>query len=201
MIEIYTQNIEATWFAIALNQQQIITSSFGSDQQAIIKNVLSNVPFNMAFQIFHEPVPSAKNILKTLKRVYDGKKVDVSLPLATNHLPAYTKKVLKTTEAIPLGYVTSYGAIAKAVGGGPRAVGNIMASNPFAPIVPCHRVVRSDFTLGGYGFGLKNKIQLLNREKQGFSSSKIIEVNDEQLTVFPVEYVLKNFAQTILRKS
>jgi O-6-methylguanine DNA methyltransferase len=201
MIEIYTQNIEATWFAIAVNQQQIITSSFGSDQQAIIKNVLSNIPFNMAFQVFHEPVPSAKNILTTLKRVYDGKKVDVSLPFATNHLPAYTKKVLKTTEAIPLGYVTSYGAIAKAVGGGPRAVGNIMAYNPFAPIVPCHRVVRSNFSLGGYGFGLKNKIQLLNREKQGFSSSKIIEVNDEQLMVFPVEYVLKNFAQTILRKS
>jgi len=201
MIEIYTQNIEATWFAIALNQQQIITSSFGSDQQTTIKTVLSNVPFNMAFQVFHEPVPSAKNILTTLKRVYDGKKFDSSLTLATAHLPAYTKKVLKTTEAIPLGYVTSYGTISKAVGGGPRAVGNIMASNPFAPIVPCHRVVRSDFTLGGYGFGLKNKIQLLNREKQGFSSSKIIEVNDEHLMVFPVEYVLKNCAQTILRKS
>ena len=201
MIEIYTQNIEATWFAIALNQQQIITSSFGSDQQTTIKTVLSNVPFNMAFQVFHEPVPSAKNILTTLKRVYDGKKFDSSLTLATAHLPAYTKKVLKTTEAIPLGYVTSYGTISKAVGGGPRAVGNIMASNPFAPIVPCHRVVRSDFTLGGYGFGLKNKIQLLSREKQGFSSSKIIEVNDEHLMVFPVEYVLKNCAQTILRKS
>ena len=201
MIEIYAQNIENTWFAIAVNQQQIITSSFGPDQQTTIKNVLSNVPFNMAFQAFHEPVPSAKNVLKTLKRVYDGKKVDENLSLATAQLPAYTKKVLKTTEAIPLGYVTSYGAIAKAVGGGPRAVGNIMASNPFAPIVPCHRVVRSDFTLGGYGFGLKNKIQLLSREKQGFSSSKIIEVNDEHLRVFPVEYVLKNCAQTILRKS
>jgi O-6-methylguanine DNA methyltransferase len=193
MIEIYSQNIEGTWFAIAVIQQQIITSSFSADQQTTIKNVLSNVPFNMAFQAFHEPVPSAKNVFTILKRVYDGKKVDENLPLATTHLPAYTKRVLKTTEAIPLGYVTSYGAIAKAVGGGPRAVGNIMASNPFAPIVPCHRVVRSDFTLGGYGFGLKNKIQLLSREKQGFSCSKIIEVNDEHLMVFPVEYVLKNF--------
>jgi O-6-methylguanine DNA methyltransferase len=202
MIEIYIQNIEATWFAIAVNQQQIITSSFGADQQTTIKNVLSYVPFNMAFQVFNEPVPLAKKILATLKRVYDGKKVDERLSLATTHLLAYTKKVLKTTESIPIGYVTSYGAISKAVGGGPRAVGNIMASNPFAPIVPCHRVVRSDFTLGGYGFGLKNKIQLLSREKQGFSSSKIIEVNnDEHLMVFPVEYVLKNFAQTILRKS
>ena len=116
MIEIYAQNIQDTWFAIAVNQQQIITSSFGADQQTTIKNVLSNVPFNMTFQVFHEPVPSAKNVLTTLKRVYDGKKVDENLSLATAHLPTYTKKVLKTTEAIPLGYVTSYGAIAKAVG-------------------------------------------------------------------------------------
>jgi O-6-methylguanine DNA methyltransferase len=192
MIEIYSQNIEDTWFAIAVNQQKIIASSFGADQQTTLKNVLSNVPFNMAFQAFDEPVPSAKNVLTILKRVYDGKKVDENLSLATTHLPAYTKRVLKTTEAIPLGYVTSYGAIAKAVGGGPRAVGNIMASNPFAPIVPCHRVVRSDFTLGGYGSGLKNKIYLLSREKQGFCSSKIIEVHDQHLMVYPVEYVLKN---------
>ena len=126
----------------------------------------------MPFQVFHEPIASAKNALATLKSIYEGKEVNANLSLATSHLPAYTKKVLKTTSAIPLGYVTSYGAIAKAVGGGPRAVGNIMASNPFAPIVPCHRVVKADFTLGGYGFGLKVKAELLSREKRGFSSSK-----------------------------
>ena len=69
-----------------------------------------------------------------------------------------------------------------------------MASNPFAPIVPCHRVVKADFTLGGYGFGLKVKVELLGREKRGFSSPKEIEVDDGQLTVFPVENVLRNFA-------
>ena len=79
---------------------------------------------------------------------------------------SYTQKVLKATAQIPLGYVTSYGSIAKAVGGGPRAVGNVMASNPFAPIVPCHRVVKSDFTLGGYGGGLKVKFELLVAEKK-----------------------------------
>jgi O-6-methylguanine DNA methyltransferase len=96
--------------------------------------------------------------------------------------------------AIPIGYVTSYGSIAKAVGGGPRAVGNIMASNPFAPIVPCHRVVKADFKLGGYGFGLKAKAQLLIREKRGFSDPKEIDVNGGLLTVFPVENVLGNIA-------
>jgi O-6-methylguanine DNA methyltransferase len=194
MIEIYTQNIDGTWFAIATSKQQIITSSFGSDQKTTIEKVLCNVPFNLAFQVFHEPVASAKNILATLKSVYEGKDVNANLSLATSHLPAYTKKVLKTTSKIPLGYVTFYGAIAKAVGGGPRGVGNIVASNPFAPIVPCHRVVKADFTLGGYGFGLKVKAELLGREKRGFSSPKEVEVDDGQLRVFPVENVLRNFA-------
>ena len=194
MIEIYTQNIDGTWFAIATSKQQIITSSFGVNQKTTIEKILFNIPHNMAFQVFHEPVASAKIALETLKSLYLGEDVNVNLSLATSHLPAYTKKILKTTSKIPIGYVTSYGAIAKAVGGGPRAVGNIMASNPFAPIVPCHRVVKADFKLGGYGFGLKVKAELLAREKRGFSSFKEIEVDDEQLMVFPVENVLRNFA-------
>jgi hypothetical protein len=69
-----------------------------------------------------------------------------------------------------------------------------MAANPFAPIVPCHRVVKSDFSLGGYGGGLKVKLSLLGREKRGYSTSKEIEVNGRHLQVFPVEYVLRDLA-------
>ena len=140
------------------------------------------------------PRLSPKTFSLHLKSIYDGQNVNASFSLAFTHLPVYTQKVLKTTVEIPLGYVTSYGSIAKAAGGGPRAVGNIMAANPFAPIVPCHRVVKSDFTLGGYGGGLKVKLELLGREKRGFSTSKELEVNGRQLQVFPVEYVIRNLA-------
>jgi len=202
MIEVYSQNIDGTWFAIALNQQQIVTSSFGVNQQTTINNILFNIPFNMPFQVFHKPTALAKTTLATLKSIYNGENTNTNFNLAIDKLPAYTKKVLKITSTIPFGYITSYGAIAKAVGGGPRAVGNIMASNPFAPIIPCHRVVKADFTLGGYGGGLKVKLELLGREKRGFSSSKQIEVEGGGLTVFPVENVLKSFAQDkFLRKS
>lgn len=194
MIEIYTQILDSTCFAVALSQQQIVTSSFGANQQTVINNVLSKIPCNTPFQVFHEPTLSARNVLTVLKSIYDGKEDNPNLPLVTVHLPSYTKKVLKTTAAIPLGYVTTYGAIAKATGGGPRAVGNIMAGNPFAPIIPCHRVVKSDFTLGGYGGGLKVKLELLSRESRGFETIKDIQVNGEQLEAFPVEYVLRNFA-------
>jgi len=192
MIEIYSQNIEGVWFSVACAQHQIVASSFGASQQVILSNILGNTPFNVPFKVFHEPSAFAKNILASLKNIYDGKNVNVSFPLTFTRLPVYTQKVLKATAEIPLGYVASYGSLAKAVGGGPRAVGNIMAANPFAPIVPCHRVVKSDFTLGGYGGGLKVKHALLRREKRGFSASKEIEANGGLLQVFPVEYVLRN---------
>jgi O-6-methylguanine DNA methyltransferase len=192
MIEIYSQNIEGVWFSVACAQHQIVASSFGASQQVILSNILRSTPFNVPFQVFHEPSAFAKNILASLKSIYDGQNVNASFPLALTRLPVYTQKVLKATAEIPLGYVASYGSVARAVGGGPRAVGNIMAANPFAPIVPCHRVVKSDFTLGGYGGGLKVKLELLRREKRGFSTLKEIEANGGRLQVFPVEYVLRN---------
>jgi methylated-DNA-[protein]-cysteine S-methyltransferase len=73
--------------------------------------------------------------------------------------------VLKTTMKIPYGSTWSYGLVAKRAGL-PRAarfVGNVMAHNRFAPIVPCHRVV-SATGLGGYTGGLDLKVSLLSKE-------------------------------------
>ena len=99
--------------------------------------------------------------------------------------------MLEVTSLVPTGYVASYGSIAKAAGGSPRAVGNVMARNPFAPLVPCHRVVSSDFTLGGYGGGLDAKLDFLVREKRGYTSPRQIPVGNKKLQVFPVEFVFK----------
>jgi len=52
--------------------------------------------------------------------------------------------------SIPAGKVTTYKDISLAVGGSPRSVGNALRSNPFAPYVPCHRVVASNFFVGGF---------------------------------------------------
>ena len=194
MIEVYSQNFDGVWLGVACTQQQIVASSFSASQQLTLGNMLTIIPYNAPFQVFHEPSAFARDAFASLKKIYDGENVNASFRLAYTHLPTYTQKVLKATLQVPLGYITSYGSIAKAVGGGPRAVGNIMASNPFAPIVPCHRVVKSNFTLGGYGGGLKVKLELLSREKRGFSTSKELEVNGRHLQIFPVEHVLKNLA-------
>jgi O-6-methylguanine DNA methyltransferase len=73
--------------------------------------------------------------------------------------------VLKTTMNIPYGSTWSYGSVAERAGlpGAARFVGNVMAQNRFAPIVPCHRVVSAS-GLGGYTGGLDIKVSLLSKE-------------------------------------
>ncbi len=194
MIEVYTQTFSGITFAVAIQNQEIESSTFSVDQKTAINNILSVLPFNAPFQVFHEPSPQAKTALSTIKDIYDGKDTASNLPLATAHLPAYTKKVLKATAAIPVGYVSSYGAIASAVGGGARAVGNAMACNRFAPVVPCHRVVKSDLSLGGYSAGgLGVKLEFLRREQRGYLEPKDVVVDGGCLRVFPVEFVLRKF--------
>jgi O-6-methylguanine DNA methyltransferase len=85
---------------------------------------------------------------------------------ANKRLTDFEKRVLLSTVDIPSGETRSYKWIAVAVGnpGAARAVGRALGKNPYAPVVPCHRVVRSDGTLGGYSPGVEMKMRLLGKE-------------------------------------
>ncbi len=76
--------------------------------------------------------------------------------------------VYSLARQIPKGKVTSYGELAAAVGQpkAARAIGSIMHVNPYAPVVPCHRVVHKDGRIGGFGDrrGVARKIELLAAE-------------------------------------
>ena len=183
------------WFGVACDAQRVFGTSFAASQQEALKSLLDGMPFNVPFQVFSTPSAFAANALALVKDIYYGKDVSRGFPFAMKHLPAYTRRVLEVTELIPVGYVASYGGVAKAVGGSARAVGNVMAANPFGPIVPCHRVVCSDLTLGGYGGGLKVKRAFLEREKRGYNSPREVTVGERKLQVFPVEFVLKKFGE------
>jgi O-6-methylguanine DNA methyltransferase len=86
-----------------------------------------------------------------LKELDSGNEESKNFSLATEYIPEFVAKVLKAAATIPIGYVTSYGNVAKTADTEPRTVGRIMATNPLYPIVPCHRVVGTDFSLVGYG--------------------------------------------------
>lgn len=89
------------------------------------------------------------------------------LPLDFSDLTEFQAAVLRKTAEIPGGQVRSYGWVAREIGrpGAVRAVGTALAHNPVPVVVPCHRVVRSDGTLGNYSLGdPQNKRVLLQAE-------------------------------------
>jgi methylated-DNA-[protein]-cysteine S-methyltransferase len=190
MIKVYSKMINGVWFGVACSKNQIFGCSFDKTQRQVLKNLINGLPLNMPFQALFEPSQFGEKVLLFLSYIYEGKAVTVDFLLFINHLPAYTMCVLKLVMQIPIGYVASYNSIAEAVGGSARAVGNVMAHNPFLLIIPCHRIVKSDFTLGGYRSGLNFKKRFLMLEKRGFSGSKEIEVEGKRVQVYPVELVL-----------
>ena len=78
----------------------------------------------------------------------------------------FQQQVLRAEHAIPRGRVSTYGAIAAHIGspGAARAVGRALATNPFPIVVPCHRAIRADGSLGGYQGGVRMKRALLELE-------------------------------------
>jgi AraC family transcriptional regulator of adaptative response/methylated-DNA-[protein]-cysteine methyltransferase len=84
-------------------------------------------------------------------------------PIGTDFQQSVWNELIK----IPVGQTTTYAKIASAIGRpkAVRAVGTAIGSNPIALLIPCHRVVRSDGTLGGYRWGLDIKKMILKWEK------------------------------------
>ncbi len=194
-IGLHTKNADGVWFGVACDEEKVFATTFADTEETAVKSLLDSMPFGTEFQRFSAPSAFAEQVLASVKSVYDGKGEVGSVPLAAERLTLFTQRVLQVTRLVPVGYVTSYGALAEAAGGGPRAVGGVMAANPFAPIVPCHRVVRSNFTLGGYGGGLDLKAEMLNREKRGASLPKEIPVGVKSLRIFPVEFSLEQLKE------
>lgn len=83
-----------------------------------------------------------------------------------DRLSEFQRAVLHKAQEIPRGQVRSYAWIAKAIGRptAVRAVGTALAKNPVPLLIPCHRVVRSDGTIGDYALGSPNKRRILQYE-------------------------------------
>jgi len=88
----------------------------------------------------------------------------------------FYEMVWELTITIPKGKVTTYGEIARKLGiKSARPVGQALKSNPHAPAVPCHRVVKSNSFVGNYSRGISEKIKLLRSEGVPISEQKKIE--------------------------
>jgi O-6-methylguanine DNA methyltransferase len=105
--------------------------------------------------------------------------------LSENTSKSFSDLVYAKTRLIPRGRVTTYGQIARAIGNpkASRAVGNALNCNPYAPVVPCHRVVRSNGKMGGFASGAKDKAGLLLKDGVKVRDGKVVDF-EEKLFVF-----------------
>jgi methylated-DNA-[protein]-cysteine S-methyltransferase len=109
-------------------------------------------------------VPEA--ITNELCAYAEGRCKEFDLPVDLSGLRPFQRAVLTAIAKIPFGETRSYGWVARAIGkpGAARAVGQALHTNPIPIIIPCHRIVASDGSLGGYGGGVPMKIKLLRLE-------------------------------------
>lgn len=78
----------------------------------------------------------------------------------------FEERVYDALKRIPAGRVTTYKELARFLNvPSPRAVGQALKRNPYAPRVPCHRVIRSDGAMGGYRWGEARKRAIIDRER------------------------------------
>jgi len=109
---------------------------------------------------------------KLFEKYFNGKKEDfTSLPIDLILGTSYQKRVWREARKIPYGKTKSYKSLAEKLNHkGFRSVGQAMGKNPLIIVIPCHRVLRSDGSLGGFGAGLDIKEYLLSLEKEGTPS-------------------------------
>lgn len=127
--------------------------------------------------VHQTPHAISGGIDQTIMDLYQGKKKKFDLTrLNLKRLTKFSASVLKQTFKIPRGKVATYSGLAASTGhpGAARAVGTVMANNPFPIIIPCHRVIRADGKIGQFGGGTQMKRDLLEREGVVFGPQGIV---------------------------
>lgn len=108
--------------------------------------------------------------IRRIQGLLTGEHDDLAdLPLDYSQVPPFYQRVYEVTRAIPPGEVLTYGEVARRIGepGAARAVGQALGRNPFAPVIPCHRVLAAGGRSGGFSAegGAATKLRMLQIEK------------------------------------
>ena len=135
------------WLTAFENDKKIFKIKFGKEKKQYRSKILKNLKKNL-LKFFAKNVQNIKSPYKI-----EGNKVQ--------------KKIWNELKRIKVGKTTSYGEIAKKYKLSPRHIGKICAQNKLLLVIPCHRVIKTDSTLGGFSSvgGLKLKRKLLEFER------------------------------------
>jgi O-6-methylguanine DNA methyltransferase len=175
VIEVYVKQVDGKWYGLAYEAESILATIVSSTEEMAARELVGIIPSDVEHRVVGEGSEFAERTVSMLKELESGNEEFKSFSLAIEYMSEPVAKVLKAAASIPVGYVTSYGNLAKIADTEPQTVGRIMAANPLYPIVPCHRVVGADFSLVGYGGGrkpsaLQAKLERLEQEAKGFAA-------------------------------
>jgi methylated-DNA-[protein]-cysteine S-methyltransferase len=196
VIEIHVTEVGGRWYALACYEKELVATAAAGAREGAVYAVSRLLPTGVEHRIAQQPVPHATETLAMLAALESGDESKRRFSLSPRYVPERLARILTTAAAIPIGYVTSYGQVARTANNEARAVGRVMASNPLYPIVPCHRVLGTDFSLVGYGgrrspSALEAKLNRLRAEQRGRESERDVEIDGASLRVYPVERVIE----------
>jgi O-6-methylguanine DNA methyltransferase len=185
----------ATWFGIAEAGGRLVATSVARSRREAYRVLARCLPAGVPSLVAEGPSEFADLTARMLSAIESGDEAAKRFELAQEYLAQPAAGVYRLVAAIPLGYACSYGRVAAAAGTVAREVGRLMAGNPLYPIVPCHRVVGSDYSLVGYrgatgGPDLEDKLARLRAEARGYHEELALE-SAGGLAVFPVERVIE----------
>ena len=146
---------------LAINEAGLCRLDYTGDEEAFLDRLLRSFDRPLLRQ------PAALDKVKRqLDRYFSGRSLTFDLDVDLSVVSGFSRKVLQAATRIPPGSVLSYAEIAAKAGSrrASRAAGNALHNNPIAIVVPCHRIVRTGGSLGGYGGGIRNKEWLLRHE-------------------------------------
>ena len=147
---------------VAATGKGICSVKLGDEASALLKDLRAEFPA----ADFQEGDELLRGWLGAVLEYLDGERVGLDLPLDIQ-ATAFQRRVWRMLQSIPYGETRSYQRMALDMGlnaNAGRAVGNACASNSVALVIPCHRAVRKDGSLGGYRWGLRRKEALIAME-------------------------------------
>ena len=146
---------------IARTARGLCRLAFGSSEEEWTKQLMGAMGATP-----RRDADALSEIIGQLAEYFSGSRRSFDVPLDLSRGSPFQQRVWAATGKIPYGQVRTYGEVAKAIGAprATRAVGGALGSNPVPIVVPCHRVLRVDGSLGGFSAGLAVKKALLALE-------------------------------------
>ena len=185
IISISTYKHENLHFAVGYsNNRKIVRIAL--PQKSLEEAVYEISKYHPKYHLSNEN----NNIAQKISSMYFGENLDFDLNLLELDLgesfperstlkTSFERKVILEVAKIPYGCVLTYKEIAKSINSHAyRAVGTAIGKNPFPIVIPCHRVIRSDGKVGGFGGGTPMKVEML--ENEGIKINKSLKISDSK---------------------